>query len=198
MILLRSLGLATLLLFGACAGSNPPLATTRYLLPQDALVARARSAAVDVATGPVLVLGPVQVADYLDTEGLVLQLDDITLNAALAARWAEPLARQLQRGLRQRLQNRLPELTVLDGSAPSRGGAQLRVEVVRFHGTHTGTAVAAGQWQWRDAAGALLDQQAFEVEVALDVDGYPALVRALGRAWDQVADGIVSSASDLF
>jgi len=192
MTLLRCLLVPVLLVLAACAGSNPPQTATRYLLPEDGRSPGVRTSGM---ASQILVLRQLQLADYLDTEGLVLQLDDITLNAAFSQRWAEPLVLQLQRGLRQRLQNRLPGTTILDAAAPAREGLQLRVEVSRFHGTHTGDAVAAGQWQLRDAGGALLEQQDFAVALPLDADGYPALVRTLGLLWDRVADQIAGSSA---
>lgn len=189
MTALRCLLVSAVLLLTACAGGNPPLAVTHYLLPEDGRKAGAATAA---PAPQVLVLRQLQLADYLDTGGLVLQLDDITLNAAVSQRWADPLGQQLQRGLRQRLQNRLPGTTLLDATAPTREGLQLRVEVNRFHGSHTGAAVAGGQWQLRDTGGVLLAQQSFDVALPLANDGYPALVRALGSAWDQVADEIAA------
>jgi len=169
------------LLLTACTAA-PPLASERYLLPEPAPRARSQESA-----GQVLLLRQVQVADYLDVEGIVLQLDDITLNAARTQRWAEPLPRQLQRGLRQRLQNELLNLIVLDGAAPASSILQLRIDITRFHGTHRGTAVGAGLWQLHNAQGALLDQREFTVELPLPADGYPALVRTLGRTLDELA-----------
>lgn len=191
-------------LLSACASTSSP--ATRYLLPEvggaaPAGVANFAAAGVpqsDVAasgtitrsTARTLVIGPLRLAGFLDTPGIVLQLDDITLNEAAGHRWAEDLSLQLQRGLRERLLRRLDDTRVLSdvGSLPD--AMQLRVEVRAFHGRHDGQAVAAGNWQLRGPAGELLDQQSFSVETPLRADGYPELVRALGRSWDAVAEQI--------
>jgi uncharacterized protein len=172
-----------LLLLTACTAA-PPQTSERYLLPEPAPLGRATTSQENAVQ---LVLRPVQVANYLDVEGIVLQLDDITLNAARTQRWAEPLPRQLQRGLRQRLQNGLPGLTVLDGNTPTSAILQLRIDFTRFHGTHRGTAVAAGLWQLQNAQGVLMDQREFSVELRLPADGYPTLVRTLGATLDELA-----------
>jgi len=186
MFRLQHLLVVALLLLPACA-ATPPQVATRYLLPPDA----STGATVGAGEGvQVLILRQLQLADFLNDEGIVLQLDDITLNAAATQRWAEPLRLLLQRGLRQRLQHRLPDTTVLDAAAPAREGLQLRIEVERFHGTHEGVALTSGQWQLRSSAGVLLTQQPFLVQTPLGSDGYPALVRALGSNWDQVAHAI--------
>ena len=186
MILMRLLPLLLISLLVSCAGS--PVNSTQYLLPADG------SAATPVAGEPtrVLVVRPLQLADFLNDDGIVLQLDDITLNQATANRWAEQPAQMLQRGLRQRLANRLPDTEVLDSAARAAGDMQLLVEVDTFQGNHNGEAVAAGQWQLRDASGEVLVQQSFKAVTRLDTNGYAALVRALGRSWDQVATDIAA------
>jgi uncharacterized protein len=184
MISTRILPLLVLSVLASCAGS--PVSNTQYLLPSD-------SSATTAAAGErsrVLIVRPLQIADFLNDEGIVLQLDDITLNQAGANRWAEQPALMLQRGLRQRLANRLPDTEVLDSNTRAGGDMQLLVELNSFQGTHNGEAVAAGQWQLRGANGAVIMQRNFAAVTRLENDGYPALVRALGRSWDQVATDI--------
>ncbi|TDR56566.1 hypothetical protein DFP85_10378 [Halomonas ventosae] len=173
-----------------CAASGP--APSRYTLPADADGDPPRIAGADATHR--LVVGQPRLARFLDVDGLVLQLDDITLNEANHHQWAEPLGLQLERGLRTRLAARLPDTRVMQDGADNRRGTAptLRLEVDRFHGRFDGQAVAGGQWQLRDAGGDLLAMAPFVVEVALAEDGYPALVRALGRGWDRVADEIAA------
>lgn len=173
-----------------CAASGP--APNRYTLPGDGGGDPARIAGADATHR--LVIGQPRLARFLDVDGLVLQLDDITLNEANHHLWAEPLGLQLERGLRDRLAARLPDTRVMQDDANGRRGAAatLRLEVDRFHGRFDGRAVAGGQWQLRDSGGELLAMAPFAVEVELAEDGYPALVRALGRGWDRVADEIAA------
>lgn len=143
-----------------------------------------------------LVVRPLRLANYLDGEGIVLQLDDITLNHARNHLWAEDLGRQLERGLRQRLAARLDDTRVIGDSAPADALA-LRLEVQSFQGRYDGQAVASGQWQLRAGDGRLITQEPFEVTAELDSDGYPALVRALGRSWDRVAEQVAERIVEL-
>ncbi len=181
----------TLLVFLLASCASDPASNTQYLLPGDG------SAPVPAAAehSRVLVVRPLQIADFLNDEGIVLQLDDITLNQASSNRWAEQPAMMLQRGLRQRLANRLPDTEVLDSGSRASGDLQLLVEINSFQGTHNGEAVAAGQWQLRGESGEVLVQRNFQAITRLDDDGYPALVRALGRSWDQVATEIATGIS---
>ncbi|MDI5920342.1 ABC-type transport auxiliary lipoprotein family protein [Halomonas sp. LR5S13] len=173
-----------------CAASGP--APSQYTLPGDGGGDPTRIAGADATHR--LVVGQPRLARFLDVDGLVLQLDDITLNEANHHQWAEPLVLQLERGLRARLAARLPDTRVMQDDSDSRrsAAATLRLEVDRFHGRFDGRAVAGGQWQLRDGGGELLAVAPFAVEVELAEDGYPALVRALGRGWDRVADEIAA------
>lgn len=181
-------GLALWLAGCAASGQAP----SQYTLPGDAGGAPARIAGAEAAHR--LVVGQPRLARFLDVDGLVLQLDDITLHEANHHQWAEPLGLQLERGLRARLAARLPDTRVMQDAADSRQTAPttLRLEVDRFHGRFDGRAVAGGQWQLHDGKGELLAMAPFAVEVALAQDGYPALVRALGRSWDRVTDEIAA------
>lgn len=183
----------TISLFVVMSGcASDPLSRQRYTLPME-------TEPPQVSSGDAphtLALRPLRLANYLDGEGIVLQLDDITLNHAQNHLWAEDLGRQLERGLRQRLAARLEDTRVINDGGPS-DAQTLRVEVQSFQGRYDGQAVAAGQWQLRSADGRVLTQEPFNVQVALDSDGYPALVRALGRSWDQVADRLAERIVEL-
>ncbi|MGJ7456756.1 PqiC family protein [Halomonas sp. MA07-2] len=170
-----------------CATSSP--APARYTLPE------AAGSAAGAEADHLLLLRPPRLAHYLDVDGLVMQVDDITLVEARGHQWAEPLARQLERGLRLRLAARLPDTRVMRDEAGVRepGALDLRLELDRFQGRHDGLAVIGGQWQLRDDQGRLLAMESLRVETALDDDGYPALVRALGRGWDGAADALAEA-----
>lgn len=183
-------------LAGCITGTVP---TSHYALP-DTTAATAPVAGAE-ATYRLVVSAP-ELAHFLDVEGIVLQLDDITLNEAQRHRWAAPLKQQLARGLRRRLAVRLPDTRVMDRAEPAGTGAPapsltLHLEVDRFHGRFDGQAVAGGQWQLRNADGRLVALSPFAVTTELDTDGYPALVRALGESWDKVADEIAGAIEEL-
>lgn len=171
-----------------CATSTP--APARYALPEAAVTGAAGAEAERL-----LLLRPPRLAHYLDVEGLVMQVDDITLVEARGHQWAEALGRQLERGLRVRLAERLPDTRVLldEAGVGEPDALTLRLELDRFQGRHDGLAVIGGQWQLRDGTGSLLALERLVVEVELEEDGYPALVRALGRGWDRTADELAEA-----
>ncbi|GAB2798182.1 hypothetical protein GCM10027040_26020 [Halomonas shantousis] len=141
-----------------------------------------------------LVLEPIRIADYLDSDGIVMQLSDIEIHQASNHLWAENLSRQLERSLRHHLSLALPNVRVLRDSRGADAGEALsvRLDVEEFQGRHDGMAVVSGQWQLRDAEGQLRSVQRFHVERPLDADGYPALVRTLGRAWQTVVEQLAA------
>ncbi|WP_458524651.1 PqiC family protein [Onishia taeanensis] len=187
MTAIRTLALVALLAgLAGCATNASP--TRHYGLPPDQMAGG--QAGVGTAEGPALLVRPLALASFLEQPGIVLQLDDITLNPARDHLWAEELGPMLERGLRRRLAHRLSDTRVLaeaNPAAPPRA-MTLRLELERFQGRYDGKAIAAGQWQLRDADGTLLTLDTFTVDTPLETDGYPALVRALGRSWDDLAD----------
>ncbi|MCG6659652.1 hypothetical protein HOP52_18035 [Halomonas campisalis] len=177
---------AAMLWLSGCATPSAP--HQRYTLPGS----DAPPAAAGAEAEQVLKVRPPQLAHYLDVDGIVLQLDDITLNEARQHLWAEPLARQLERGLRSRLAVALPDTRVIRDDGQGRGveALTLRLEIDRFQGRYDGLAIVSGQWQLYAPGGQLLATEHFRVATELADDGYPALVRALGRSWDRVAEQI--------
>nr|WP_240457662.1 ABC-type transport auxiliary lipoprotein family protein [Halomonas socia] len=185
--------LLSLALLAGCA-SGPGSSAQRYTLPDGT---GAGSVTPSEAPSQRLVVSRVRVTDYLDAEGIVMQLDDITLNRARQHLWAEDLPRQLQRGLRQRLAERLPDTQVLGEDSRRDGAYELRLDVTQFQGRYDGQAIARGEWQLRNARGEVIALEPFSASTTLDADGYPALVRALGQSWDSVADRLASRLREL-
>ncbi|MHB0774104.1 PqiC family protein [Halomonas sp. WWR20] len=170
-------------MLSGCAGSST--SASRYTLP-----AAGQGVQYSTPASRTLILEPIRVAPYLDSDGIVMQLSDIEIHQASNHLWAEDLNRQLERSLRHHLSLALPEVRVLreNRGADAEQSLSVRLDVENFQGRHDGMAVVSGQWQLRDPSGRLLSLQHFDIERALDADGYPALVRSLGSAWQTVAE----------
>ncbi|SFU30542.1 hypothetical protein SAMN04487955_101200 [Halomonas korlensis] len=193
MNMMRILGIACLLAWLAGCASNGP-APNRYTLPEGTPATNPDTSIAGVEAQYQLRIAAPRLARFLDSEGIVLQLDDITLNEANHHLWAEPLGSQLARGLQARLAARLPETRVVDERTPTDSQSMtLQVDIDRFNGRYDGRAIASGQWQLRDAQGDLLAMSPFVVEQPLESDGYAPLVRALGQSLDVVADRIAAA-----
>lgn len=170
-----------ILLLTSCA-ANPTVEKQHYFLPDSASVSPS-SAAVSEAL--LIQLRAVALTDFLDNDGLVLQLDDITLNQAKNHVWAESLQQQIHRGLRERINQQQQTLIVV--GAQESATLSLSVEIDAFHGRYDGTALTSGQWQLKNKQGELVALNRFSLDTELKQPGYPALVRALGQNLDKLA-----------
>lgn len=167
-----------IVLLAACA--RQPVENHRYFLPEADLTQPAGKPAARL-----LQISNVQLADFLNDGGLVLQLDDITVNQAKNHLWADDLRQQINRGLRDRLNQLQQKFTVVGPQT----AADLRLMLVinAFHGRHDGLAVTSGQWQLQNNNGDIVGLQNFQLQTELREPGYPALVRALGVTLDDLA-----------
>lgn len=181
--------LVTVLVAG-CSTRTPDEGPTHYLLTD-------RPSAPEPTGGQRLLrVKRIELARYLDVEGIVMQTSDVAVRAARNHRWAEDLAAQLHRDLRQRLAEQLDGVRVLGPNerlrAPEREVMELTVTVDRFQGRFDGYAIVGGRWQLVDSEGEVQAGQRFQREEVLAQDGYPALVESLKDAWTDIVAGIAN------
>lgn len=171
-----------LLLLAFLAGcAKQSVENHRYFLPEADAISQQSS-----ENSPrLLQISEVQLADFLDHGGLVLQLDDITVNQAKNHLWAAELHQQINRGLRNRLNQRQQIFTVV--GPQTAGDLRLSLTIDAFHGRHDGLAIMSGQWQLEDNKGQIISLKSFDLQTELATSGYPALVRALGKNLDHLA-----------
>ncbi|MEZ0210336.1 MAG: membrane integrity-associated transporter subunit PqiC [Methylophilus sp.] len=174
----------------ACFKSNPPVKSERYSLPE---VQTSAGVTQDKSASKTVVLNKIQLADYLDSDRIVVQLDDITLHPARDHLWVDNLSQELRRGLRSRLSSRLADTAVVDPlpGAPLKA-TSLQLTIDQFHGQMQGYAVLSGQWQLISADRTPLQHQSFKFSTPLRESGYPALVRALGSNLDLLSEQIAA------
>jgi uncharacterized protein len=178
-----------LLVFSLVACATKPVNTQRYTLPDNTQTTSQVSADAE----QVLVIGSIGLTEFLDSDRIVQQLDDITLHQARDNLWAENLAQQIRRGLRSRLSSKLPNILVVSDSRGLKQDAwNLQLDIEQFQGHFNGNALTSGQWQLQDSQGNLIAIKSFNIETTLTTDGYPALVRALGNNLDKLAEQLAS------
>ncbi|MFQ6404728.1 membrane integrity-associated transporter subunit PqiC [Methylophilus sp. 'Pure River'] len=190
-------GLAVLLglSLSGCFKSNPPVKTERYSLPE---VTTPQPATTKTPTlTRTLALGRLQLADYLDTDRIIIQTDDITMQPARDHLWVDNLSQELRRGLRARLASRLGNTLVVDPQPGLPAANTLHLTIEQFHGQMRGYAVLSGQWQLISANQVAGPSRAFKFSTPLAENGYPALVRALGQDLDLLSEQIVSQLQTL-
>lgn len=138
-----------------------------------------------------LVLQQVTLAAYLAQQGIVYQTDAHRVTIADNNRWATPLADQITVSLYRTLQTRLPGVVVSRARlATTSADYKLRVHIEQFQGRANGTATVAGTWRLTDHNGHLAGRSHFSQTAKLAHDGYPALVAALDKAWQQARQRI--------
>lgn len=169
----------------ACFKTNPPVHTERYHLPE---VSQPQAMTQAKQT---LILGNIQLADYLDSDRMMIQTDDITMQAARDHLWVDNLSQELRRGLRSRLAYRLPHTVITDPGPVRSASPTLYLTIDQFHGQMQGYAVLRGQWQLMGGDHSPVSSPvSFRFSTALTENGYPALVRALGTNLDLLSDQI--------
>ncbi len=166
-------------------GCSSAVSINYFQLPQPAI-----STAVPAANASVLVVEPVMVASYLNSNALILQTSEVQLVKTQQQQWAEALDQQLSRILLRTLAAELPGYRVTERVVP--GAQRLLVQVEQFHGTEQGTVLLSGRFSLMPAQGTTLVggqsgimQQQFQLQMPQADDGYPALVAALGELWQR-------------
>ena len=181
---------AALLLIAGCASKT--VQTSSYMLPAS-IPEQHYSNALAVA------IAPIRLSGLLDNQGIVMELNDIEVHQARHHLWAEDIDVQLQQQLQQRLSLSLPQAQIVAKGQPLHAGLpqrEVRVRINAFQGSYSGNAIVQGQWLLLGEQGQLLKQHNFRIEQPLPADGYPALVRALASAWDQVSEQLAATLAE--
>ncbi len=170
------------LLLGALSACSSSTSTPDYYaiaLPD------AQTAAITPSQQPIVSVADVELADYLNSVGIVYQQNDVQLTTANQHRWAEALDKQLTRALLQNLREKLPDYQWQNGQTVGQPIAQLQVKVRGFHGKNDGHAMISGEWILTRGTQQYSGQ--FQQEYPLSADGYPALVRELRNGWQNTS-----------
>jgi len=187
----RVLPLACLLL-GACTFLEPRADPTRYFV----LTPEAPPLPVGDAQLTV-VIGPVQLPDYLLRPEIVLRAGPNQLEPSRVDRWAEPIDRALLRVLCLDVAALLPRSSVLPFPANvGKGALGVEIEIVSFEADRSGMARLEGHWSLRDgpegAHAFKLERSAGGAETAEVVGAMSGLVAELAG---QIASELSASAA---
>ncbi|MGF1726201.1 PqiC family protein [Photobacterium nomapromontoriensis] len=172
------ISILVLLLLAGCSSSEP--VSHSYLLPvSDVSV----STTLVNKSQPVVIVRPVEVAEYLSGIGLVYQVSDTQVVQAQQNLWAESLTDQLTRAITQDLRQKqsrywFDELTPAVSSA---GMPALQIRFTQFNGHYSGFAMLSGQWMLINKSDEVVTRQPFSMQVPLAEDGYDAQVKALSE-----------------
>ncbi|WNO61934.1 PqiC family protein [Rheinheimera sp. MMS21-TC3] len=183
----RIINLALILMLLALTACSSSVSVAYYQLANTEINVAAEPRAESIF------LQPVQVANYLNSKSIVMQMSAVELVLARQHLWAEPIAEQIQRKLANTVQA-LDQRYVI-AHAPSPKAITIMLNVDQFHGTAQGYALLQGRYSLKRAE---LSEQyfTFSYQLPLQADGYPALVLTLSQALEQLASDILLQISD--
>jgi uncharacterized lipoprotein YmbA len=171
----HSLVVVVLLGLAAC-GSNP-VQDNYYSL---VLAADDVTAPVDTGeSNPHLVVGPVQLPEYLQRRGIAMQIGANQIQTANHHLWAEPLEEAIAKVLVRDIADLASGVTVNRdaGRWSDSGDCRLRIEFDSFHATDRARVVGSGRY-WLSSADREVRQE-FDLTETLYGDGYAQAVAAL-------------------
>lgn len=128
-------------------------------------------------------LEAVNVADYLNQDGLVYQLSPVEFATAEHNLWASPLHQQLSKLITQSLTQPM-QYWIVANQRLAEPDATVQLYIDKFHGLKSGNVMISGRWIVIDRLGNISNLP-FTVEQTQVGDGYAAMVKALSLAWQQ-------------
>lgn len=122
----------------------------------------------------------IDVANFLNRNGIVVQTDTIKYNTAVNNLWISPLYQQLSESIVRDFSGLLPHYFISNESiaAPY---ATIKLFINGFHGSYTGDAIIKGRWLV--TMNNKIYSKAFDRKIPLESSGYDTLVKALSTGW---------------
>lgn len=171
----------SILIFEACAAA--PQQVQYYVLE----TAAPASPSAEIQA-PLVVVGPVHLAEYLDQPSLAMQQGAHQIHFAQYHVWAEDLGRALPRALVNALNQQDSPYRFEHRADQHREAAalQLTLRIDQFNPTDQHQAVLAGQY-WVYRQNQLLARRSFSIRRDLQQNGYPHAVATLRQLLSQLA-----------
>lgn len=137
-----------------------------------------------------LVVGPVELPDFLGQRGIAIQTGSNQVRTANHHFWAEPLEEAIAKVLVMDIAGFLSGVSVDRdaGRWTGPGDCRARIEFDKFHATSDSRVVASGRY-WI-LSGEDIVRQEFAVSQTLSADGYAHAVTALRQSLGAVAEQI--------
>lgn len=117
----------------------------------------------------------VELAAYLDTQGIVYRQSETQVIQARQNQWAQRLSPQLTQRITNDLRRKQSRYwpAPLNASSIQQEHWKLQVRLQRFNGVYTGNAEVAGNWELLNPKGESMLNQEFSFQVPLKDTGYP-------------------------
>ncbi len=187
-------GMLIIALFGLAACGSNPVEDHYYSL---VLAADDVQASSEAETSARLIVGPVQLPEFLNRRGMAMQVGSNQVQTANHHFWAEPLEEAIAKVLVRDIANLANGLAVDRdaGRWTDTGDCRLRIEFDKFHATDRARVVNSGRY-WISSPDSGVKQE-FDLSERLPAGGYAnavsALRRSLGTLAAQIAGTIESN-----
>lgn len=145
---------------------------------------------------PVLLVGPVKLASYLDQPRIVRRHGDTRIEAISSQQWAGSLREMIANRLVTELSARWGPTPVFSFPATTlfTQGRRVAVDILRFEGTDGLNAVIEARWSVFDLKDrAMIQSRASLVRIACADSSYESLVTALSQGLAELSDQITTS-----
>jgi len=181
------------LIFMVIGCSSKPTPETQYfvLTPNTLTTSTATSKALQNDSKNVVVIKSINLAEFLDQSGIVLQKNAHQIEVAHYNRWGEPLKYNLHRYILETLTTQLPQLSLLSENKINSDLAHQKLEITvnQFNGTIDGLALLSGHWRLKQSdAKTYMLNNSFSYQTTLENPGYPELVKQLANLLDQLCN----------
>ncbi|OLQ87441.1 hypothetical protein BIY22_21300 [Vibrio panuliri] len=168
--------LGCVFLLAGCAGQS---ATSHqsYLLPD------VNQTNLVTSSAPLLVV-EVELAPYLDVNGIVYRTSSTEVVEAKQNTWAMDAGDMVQRQVIAMLRTMQSQYWPVDPNPSLKLADQpkLLIKLDKFNGSVAGNAEVSGEWLLLSQSGEIIKGEGYNHTVALEQDGYAALVTALSQA----------------
>jgi uncharacterized protein len=150
--------------------------------------------------GPLIVIGPVQLADYLSRPQIASRIDTTELAFSEFNRWAEPLDSMILRILGENLSLLLDSwrIETYPWHTPAIIHRGVRLRITRFDGAMNAEAVLTAFWTITGKSDDVLASHTSIIREPVAEPGYSGLVKAQNRTLEKlcrsIADTIQNSA----
>ncbi len=130
---------------------------------------------------PRMIVGPVQLARYLEQPGLPIQTSESQIQSARHHFWAEALDEAIAKVLVQDIGRHMDSVVVErdSGRWTQDGHCRVRVEFDRFHATNDSRVTASGRYWIHSTTTPAVTKKEFNIVRTLSADGYAHAVRQL-------------------
>ncbi|WP_299979362.1 ABC-type transport auxiliary lipoprotein family protein [uncultured Pseudoteredinibacter sp.] len=176
---------------GLSSCASQPDEINYYLLHKPSAIDKA----MDFSGENLVVLQSLQLADYLQSQHIVMQLNSSQLQFSSKHRWAEQLQAGLEKALLHQLRLQNSGISYLNRQQRGKASAkELFVDIKHFLITEDSKAIITGDY-WFKPSGNSTQLHSFNISLNLDQDGYVHAIEKLRMLLVELAGKIDRSAS---